>query len=160
LASSKPPDPATSTAPSGASPSTAWLRSLTAASEGADLGPQQLAWLGDAVWELHQRLRHCRTPGRSADLHRAVVAAVEAAAQQRALERLEPLLDPQERDQVRRGRNRSPRGPRRGDPAIYGQATGFETMLGWLFLRNPRRLAELLDHLEKTDPPPTSHHSP
>jgi len=160
LASSKPPDTATSTLPSGPSPSTAWLRSIAAASEGADLGPQQLAWLGDAVWELHQRLRHCRSPGRSADLHRAVVAAVEASAQQRALERLEPLLDPLERDQVRRGRNRAPRGPRRADPATYGQATGFETMLGWLFLRNPRRLAELLDHLEKTDPPPTSHHSP
>jgi ribonuclease-3 family protein len=29
-------------------------------------------------------------------------------------------------------------------------------MLGWLFLQNPRRLAELLDHLEKTDPPPPS----
>jgi hypothetical protein len=25
-----------------------------------DLGPLQLAWLGDAVWELHQRLLHCR----------------------------------------------------------------------------------------------------
>ncbi|HBH74231.1 MAG TPA: ribonuclease III, partial [Synechococcales bacterium UBA10510] len=27
-----------------------------------ELGPLQLAWLGDAVWELHQRLRHCRQP--------------------------------------------------------------------------------------------------
>jgi ribonuclease-3 family protein len=33
-------------------------------------------------------------------------------------------------------------------------------MLGWLFLRNPRRLAELLDHLEKTDPLPPSHGTP
>ena len=36
--------------------------------------------------------------------------------------------------------------------SLYGQATGFETMVGWLFLQDPRRLAELLDHLEETDP--------
>ncbi|MDG2215512.1 MAG: ribonuclease III, partial [Synechococcus sp. cluster2_bin.235] len=29
--------------------------------------------------------------------------------------------------------------------------TGFETMIGWLFLQNPARLAQLLDRLEKTD---------
>jgi len=111
-----------------------------------------LAWLGDAVWELHQRLRRCRQPGRSADLHRAVVAEVRAEAQAAALARLEPLLRDGERDLVRRGRNRAGRGPRRGEAVIYGQATGFETMVGWLFLQDPRRLAELLDHLEETDP--------
>jgi ribonuclease-3 family protein len=76
------------------------------------------------------------------------------------LQQLEPLLSEAELDWVRRGRNRAPRGPRRADAATYGQATGFETMLGWLFLRNPKRLAELLDHLEKTDPPPPSHGTP
>ena len=112
------------------------------------------------MWELHQRLRHCQRPGRTGELHRAVVAVASAAGQERALERLEPLLSEEERDLVRRGRNRAPRGSRRADAATYGQATGFETMLGWLFLRNPRRLAELLDHLEKTDPSPPSHASP
>jgi ribonuclease-3 family protein len=43
-----------------------------------------LAWLGDAVWELHQRLRHCQRAGRSDDLHRAVVAKVKAEAQAQA----------------------------------------------------------------------------
>jgi ribonuclease-3 family protein len=115
-----------------------------------DLGAMQLAWLGDAVWDLHQRLRHCGRPGRTGDLHRAVVELVKAEAQARALQQLEPLLRPEELEQVRRGRNRAGRGPRRGDAAAYGQATGFETMVGWLFLRNPERLAELLDHLEET----------
>lgn len=155
MASSRPPEPASS--PLAA---TAWLRGLSPTPDGPDLGPLQLAWLGDAVWELHQRLRHCRRPARTGSLHRAVVAAVAAAGQEQALDRLEPLLSEAEREQVRRGRNRAPRGPRRGEGATYGQATGFETMLGWLFLRNPRRLAELLDHLEKTDPPPPSHASP
>jgi ribonuclease-3 family protein len=116
------------------------------------LGPLQLAWLGDAIWELHQRLRQCRQPGRGADLHRAVVGKVRAEAQAEALSRLEPLLTPREQALVRRGRNRAGRGPRRGDAARYGQATGFETMLGWLFLRDPQRLAELLDALETPQP--------
>lgn len=139
-----------------------WLEGLAPPQPASDLGALQLAWLGDAVWELHQRLRHCGQPGRGADLHRAVVAEVKAEAQARALQRLEPLLSEQERDQVRRGRNRAGPGPRRGDPATYGQATGFETMLGWLFLRNPGRLAELLDHLEETasTPCPSAHESP
>jgi ribonuclease III family protein len=114
------------------------------------------------VWELHQRLRLCSRPARAASLHRAVVQEVKAEAQARALARLEPLLRPEERDQVRRGRNRSGPGPRRGEAALYGQATGFETMLGWLFLRNPGRLAELLDHLEETASTlcPSAHESP
>ncbi|MDM7938059.1 MAG: ribonuclease III domain-containing protein [Cyanobium sp. CZS 48M] len=115
------------------------------------LGALQLAWLGDAVWELHQRLSHCQQPGRPDELHQAVVARVRAQAQARALQQLEPLLDERERELVRRGRNRAGRGPRGGDPASYGRATGFETMVGWLFLRNPERLAQLLDHLDETD---------
>jgi ribonuclease III family protein len=69
-----------------------------------------------------------------------------------ALQRLEPLLKDEELDWVRRGRNRAGRGPRRGDAATYGQATGFESLLGWLFLHDPQRLVELLDHLEENDP--------
>ena len=112
-----------------------------------------MAWLGDAVWELHQRLRHCRRPGRSADLHRAVVAEVRADAQAEALAVLERdgLLSQGELELVRKGRNRAGRGPRKGEAGIYGRATGFETMVGWLFLQNPSRLAQLLAHLEDAD---------
>ncbi len=119
-----------------------------------DLGPLQLAWLGDAVWELHQRLRRCREPGRSADLHRAVVADVRAQAQSEALAQLEGegALTDAELELVRRGRNRAGRGPRKGEAGIYGRATGFETMVGWLFLQNPSRLAQLLDRLEDAAP--------
>lgn len=116
-----------------------------------DLGPLQLAWLGDAVWELHQRLLRCRQPGRSNALHQEVVGAVKAEAQALALERLQPLLSEAELDLVRRGRNRAGRGPRKGEAGIYGQATGFETMIGWLFLQNPQRLAWLLDQLIETE---------
>ena len=79
------------------------------------------------------------------------MAEVRADAQALALERLEPWLEDVERDLVRRGRNRAGRGPRNADAATYGQATGFETMVGWLFLHNPDRLAQLLDQLESAD---------
>ena len=138
-----------------------WIHGWTGTGGGDELGPLQLAWLGDAVWELHQRLRHCRSPGRADVLHRAVVDQVCADAQARALKQLEPLLDDRELDLVRRGRNRAGRGPRRGDAAVYGMATGFETMVGWLFLNNPARLAQLLDSRESdgSDPSPPSAHT-
>ena len=130
-----------------------WIRGHPHSPGSSDLGVLQLAWLGDAVWELHQRLRHCRQPGRSDDLHRAVVAEVRADAQAGALQRLDPWLDEEEKALVRRGRNRAGRGPRSADAATYGQATGFETMVGWLFLNNPARLAQLLDQLERAEQP-------
>ena len=128
-----------------------WIRSQSPTGVNEQLGPLQLAWIGDAVWELHQRLRHGARPGRSDQLHRAVVADVRADAQSRLLSWLEDseLLSSEELDIVRRGRNSAGRGPRRADAAVYGRATGFETMVGWLFLNNPARLAELFDHLEQ-----------
>jgi 23S rRNA maturation mini-RNase III len=60
-------------------------------------------------------------------------------------------LSDEERDLVRRGRNRAGRGPRRGEAGLYGLATGFETMVGWLFLQDPQRLAWLLDQLIETE---------
>ena len=127
-----------------------WIRAQVGRGGADQLGPLQLAWIGDAVWELHQRLRHGARPGRSDALHKAVVAEVRADAQSNLLAWLEQegLLHAEELDLVRRGRNSAGRGPRRADAAVYGRATGFETMVGWLFLNNPVRLAELLDQLE------------
>jgi ribonuclease-3 family protein len=129
-----------------------WLAGLTPNPPRGELGALQLAWLGDAVWELHQRQLRCRHPARAQDLHREVVAAVRAAAQARALRCLEGLLSRAEQELVRRGRNRAGRGPRAADPSTYALATGFEALLGWLFLHDPPRLVELLDHLQAVDP--------
>ncbi len=130
---------------------TEWIRVQNSSGSPDVLGPLQLAWLGDAVWEMHQRLKHCNKPGRAKDLHVAVVAEVKAEAQSNALLILEPHLSTIEKDLVRRGRNKSGRGSRKGDAAVYAKATGFETMIGWLFLKNPSRLAQLLDRLEESE---------
>ena len=128
---------------------TDWIRSQSPSGSPDELGPLQLAWLGDAVWEMHQRIRYCKKPGRSKDLHSAVVSEVKACAQAEALVLLEPYLNDIEKDYVRRGRNRSGRGPRKVEAGTYSMATGFETMIGWLFLKNPLRLAELFEQLEE-----------
>ena len=130
---------------------TDWIRSLRPSGCPDDLGPLQLAWLGDAVWEMHQRLRFCEKPARSKDLHLSVVALVKAEAQAAALDNLEIYLTDLEKEFVKRGRNRVGRGSRKVNLAIYGKATGFETLVGWLFLKDPIRLAELFDRLEIID---------
>ena len=128
---------------------TDWIRSQLPSGSPDDLGPLQLAWLGDAIWEMHQRLRFCKKPGKSKDLHHAVVSEVKACAQAKALSLIEPFLNDSEKDIVKRGRNRAGRGPRKVNPAIYGMASGFETMVGWLFLKDPGRLAYLFDQLQE-----------
>ena len=128
---------------------TEWIRSLESSGCPDDLGPVQLAWLGDAVWEMHQRLRLCMRPAKARALHLSVVALVRAESQAIALDNIHPYLTDLEKKYVKRGRNRVGRGSRRVNIAIYGKATGFETLIGWLFLKDPIRLAELLDQLEQ-----------
>jgi ribonuclease-3 family protein len=142
----------TASPPEPAAGAAAWLQRLQPLTPSGELGVLQLAWLGDAVWELHQRLHHCQAPARAQDLHRQVVASVRAEAQARLLDGLDPWLRGTERELVRRARNRAGRGPRGGDPSTYARATGFEALLGWLFLHDPQRLVELLDHLEDNTP--------
>ena len=131
---------------------TDWIRCLEPSGCPDELGALQLAWLGDAVWELYQRRRFCQEPAKSKDLHLSVVSFVKAEAQALALENLDNILTDLERKLVKQGRNRVGRGSRKVNIAIYGKATGFETLIGWLFLKNPNRLAQLLDRLEKIDP--------
>ena len=128
---------------------TNWIRSYKSTISPDCLGPLQLAWLGDAVWEMHQRLRCCTSPMRSKDLHNAVVNEVNASSQARAISKIEPFLTDTEKDFLRKGRNKAGRGPKNVDAATYGIATGFETIVGWLFLKNPNRLADLFDLLDR-----------
>ena len=128
---------------------TDWIRSHKSTISPEALGPLQLAWLGDAVWEMHQRLRYCSTPMRSKDLHNAVVNEVNASNQAKLIKKIEPFLTDIEKDLLRRGRNKAGKGPKNVDAATYAIATGFETIVGWLFLQNPKRLADLFDLLDQ-----------
>ena len=113
-----------------------------------DIGVIQLSWLGDSVWELHHRLRYVHYPLKSKDLHLSVVNEVKAISQSKSLSQIEHLLDSYEIDLIRRARNKTKRYPKSSDPTIYSRATGFETLIGWLFLKDPQRLSIIFEYLE------------
>ena len=85
---------------------------------------------------------------KSKELHLSVVKEVQAKSQVESLSFIKPLLNQLELDIVRRGRNKTKRCPKSLDPAIYAQSTSFETLIGWLFLKYPKRLSVLFDYLD------------
>ncbi|HEY9696897.1 MAG TPA: ribonuclease III domain-containing protein [Trichocoleus sp.] len=112
------------------------------------LSPAALAYVGDAVFELFIRTYYLTPPKRLKAYHEQVVTHVRAETQARYLKILRPHLTEAEQDIARRGRNASPRGPKRLDPEIYQQATGLETLLGYLYLTDSNRLTEVLAYLQ------------
>jgi ribonuclease III family protein len=114
----------------------------------SQLSPAALAYLGDAVYELYVRSCFLLPPKRSHTYHQQVVAQVRAEAQSSYLQLLLPHLTSTELDVSRRGRNAASGRPRRLDPEVYQQATSFETLIGYLYITNPHRLAQLLALLQ------------
>ena len=125
-----------------------WIQNIVPHGSPEDIGVIQLAWLGDSVWELHQRLRHVHFPLKSKELHLSVVNEVKAISQAKSLQDIEHLLNSFEIDLIRRARNKSKRYPKSSDPLVYSKATGFETLIGWLFLKDPKRLSKIFEYLE------------
>ena len=108
------------------------------------ISPAALAYLGDAVYELHVRQSLLLPLRRVQAYHRDVVSRVRAEAQAKALATILPSLSDTERTIVQRGRNGSSRTPRNVSVDTYRQATAFETLLGYLHLSDTVRLAEIL----------------
>jgi ribonuclease-3 family protein len=113
----------------------------------SQLSPAALAYIGDAVYELHVRTYFLLPPKKVQLYHQLVVAQVRAESQARHLQALQPHLTTAESEVVRRGRNAARRS-KRIDPEIYQQATGLEALFGHLYLCNPERLMQLLRQLE------------
>lgn len=112
------------------------------------LSPASLAYLGDAVYEIYVRTHYLLPPRRMSDYHNRVVAKVRAESQAAYLRTIEPYLTDSEREIIRRGRNAATTSPRRLSPELYQQATSFETLLGYLYLKNSQRLYQLLSYLK------------
>lgn len=122
-------------------------KQLISGSEVQRLSPAALAYIGDAVYELHVRTCFLLPPKRIQAYHEQVVAQVRAESQARYLRSLHSCLTIDELEILKRGRNAAARGPKRVNPEIYQQATSLETLLGYLYLTNSARLAELLSLL-------------
>ena len=86
------------------------------------------------------------TPGK---LHAVCVKYVSAKGQSKALEVIEPLLTEAEQAVLRRGRNASKATvAKHATPQEYRASTGFEALLGWLYLTEQTgRIEELFEAL-------------
>ena len=112
------------------------------------LSPLALAYIGDAVFELYVRTKFLMPPKRMADYHSQVVTQVRAESQAVHLATLLPYLSESEKEILRRGRNACLVKPRRLSRHIYKQASGLETLIGYLHLCEPQRLLQLLAKLD------------
>ena len=92
-----------------------------------------LAFIGDAVYELHVRRHVLRLGFSHADsLHRAATKYVRASAQARAIKIMYDDLRPEEQALTRRARNKKiTTKPRNADAVEYKWATAFEALLGY-----------------------------
>jgi ribonuclease-3 family protein len=106
-----------------------------------------LAYVGDAVFELYVRLYLLeKSGGKVHELHDHATTLVNAGAQARYYRALEPVMTPREQSVARRGRNvKSRRIPKKADMLDYRLSTGFEALIGFLFLSDQKnRLNELI----------------
>lgn len=109
-----------------------------------ELPLRNLAHLGDAVFELHERERELLAAPSVKKMHNKVVSRVNSKEQTRLLELIKPQLNEAEQDIVRRGRNLKATNRRNVEQATLRQATAFEALIGYLYLTDETRLEELL----------------
>ncbi|MCT4663392.1 MAG: Mini-ribonuclease 3 [Tissierellales bacterium] len=112
------------------------------------MGPLQLAYVGDAVYEMY--IRNYLIENKNAkvnQLHRLATHYVKAKAQSDILWRIESELTDEEKTIVRRGRNaKSYSVPKNAKLSDYRNATALEALIGFLFLeKRDDRLKEVLD---------------
>jgi len=119
------------------------------------LSPLVLAYIGDAVYEVYIRTLLVSQPNTPVHkLHRQSVEYVKAKAQSDIIHGIMEQLRPDEQDVVRRGRNaKSGTIPKNADVTEYKYATGFESLVGYLYLKkdHPRLMQVLKMAVEKID---------
>ena len=109
-------------------------------------GSLELAYLGDALYDLRVRETLTRRGGRVHNMHREAVKHVCAHAQAEALGRIEEMLEEDEQNVVRRARNANQKPSKNADRAEYHRATALEALIGYLYITGRReRMEQLLD---------------
>ena len=110
------------------------------------LSPLILAHIGDAYFHLYIRTRLLQITHNITRLHDLSAQIVSAPAQANTYHAIENFLSAEERDIFRRGINAKSHAPRKATVAEYHASTGFEALLGELFLKkNFARLDEICE---------------
>ena len=117
--------------------------------------PITLAYIGDGIYDLVIRsLVVGKGNNRANELHKKTSQIVKAHTQADMIEALLDELSDEEADIYRRGRNaKSPTMAKNASMADYRKATGFEALMGYLYLKDDlerivfltKRGLELLD---------------
>ena len=97
-----------------------------------------LAYMGDAVLEMLSREFVLKNSGavKPGQLVKASKAFITCEAQSDAVEKILPLLTEEEEAVFKRGRNAKTHfAPKHGELIQYRRATGFEALMGYLYLK-------------------------
>ena len=105
--------------------------------EARNLNPLQLALIGDGVYEIFIR-NYILSNNADLNAHKIHVKAIEyvkAKSQSLIMHKIEESLSEEEMYIFKRGRNaKSATVPKNADVRDYRMATGFETLIGYLYL--------------------------
>ncbi|KAJ4957804.1 hypothetical protein NE237_024915 [Protea cynaroides] len=108
-----------------------------------------LAYIGDCIYELFARRHFLFPPANIEEYNARVMAVVRCEAQDALLKKLlsDDYLSEEERDILRWGKNIASgktRTAKRAGVAVYNRASSLETLVGYLYLTNVKRLEELM----------------
>ncbi|WP_313758348.1 ribonuclease III domain-containing protein [Tissierella sp.] len=111
------------------------------------LSPLQLAYIGDAVYELFVRTYLLKKRLSVKELHKSTIKYVKAEAQANIVHILEDVLTEEEQTIVKKGRNaKTNTMPKNANMIDYKYATGFEALIGYLYLMGKdNRIGELFE---------------
>lgn len=108
-----------------------------------------LAYLGDAVFELYVR-EHLLNKNitKVKELQEEAINYVSAKNQVKLLEKINDILTEEELEYVKKGRNaKSHKAPKNTDILTYKHSTGFETLIGYLYLNDKERLEKIMQNI-------------
>ena len=112
------------------------------------LNSQQLAFVGDSVYSVFIRSMLVAKGNQKTNvLHKSANAFVKASGQFEALKKIMPVLTQTEQDVVRRAVNyKTNNTAKHATLEEYKHATGFEALIGYLYISNQtQRIEELLN---------------
>ena len=112
-----------------------------------EYSPLALAYIGDAIYELIIRSLVLNEGNRQVQkMHRRTSSMVQASAQARIITALNDRLTEEEHAVYKRGRNAKSMSPAKNQSVSdYHKATGFEALMGYLYLKKEwKRMLELI----------------
>ena len=103
--------------------------------QAAAMNPLALAYIGDGIFsdQIRKYLLGCGHQNVNF-MTKTSISYVRASAQAQIIRALLPQLSEAEERMVKRGRNTASQVPKNANSADYRYATGFETLIGYLFL--------------------------